>query len=212
MTTSIPPPAIPNHHADHKGFSGISGAIVGLSLLIGRGGVARLAVDLAGVGVSDRVVDVGCGPGTAARAAARRGAAVSAIDPAPVMLALARRLTRRRERISWLEGAAEAVPVPDGSASVLWSIATVHHWPDLEAGLTEAFRVLDAGGRLLAIERRTRPGARGLASHGWTDAQAESFAERCVAAGFTEPRVGAHGSGRRCQLVVEAIRPGSTSP
>ena len=180
-------------------------------MLVGRGAVARLAADLADVGESDHVVDVGCGPGTAAREAAQRGAIVSAIDPAPVMLAIARRLSRRAERVSWIDGVAEALPVPDGSATVLWSIATVHHWPDLDAGLVEAFRVLGAGGRLFAIERRTRPGARGLASHGWTDAQAECFAERCIAAGFTDSRVETHGTGRRPQLVARAIRPGPPS-
>lgn len=180
-------------------------------MLLGRGAVARLAADLADVGASDHVVDVGCGPGTAGREAARRGAIVSAIDPAPVMLSIARRFGRRAERVSWIEGVAEALPVADGSATVLWSIATVHHWRDLDAGLAEAYRVLGAGGRLCAIERRTRPGARGLASHGWTDAQAESFAEQCAAAGFTDPRVETHGTGRRRQLVVRAIRPGPPS-
>ncbi len=204
-----PLPTAPNHHADHPGFSGITGVVAGLSMLIGRGGVARLVAELADVGGLDHVVDVGCGPGAAAREAARRGARVSAVDPAPVMLAIARRLSRT-ERISWLQGVAEALPVADDSATVLWSIATVHHWPDLDGGLTEAFRVLNGGGQLLAVERRAQPGARGLASHGWTEAQAESFAQRCLAAGFAEVHVGTHGSGRRRQLVVRANRPDST--
>ena len=48
------------------------------------------------------------------------------------MLRLARRLTRRRDRITLRQGTAEALPLPDGSATVLWSIATVHHWSDLD--------------------------------------------------------------------------------
>lgn len=211
MTTSDPVQTAPNHHADHPGFSGFTGMMAGLSMLIGRAGVARLVVELADVGGQDHVVDVGCGPGAAAREAERRGARVSAVDPASVMLTIARRLTRRGERISWLEGVAEALPVSDGSATVLWSVATVHHWPDLDGGLAEAFRVLDGGGQLLAVERRTRPGARGLASHGWTDAQAESFAQRCLAAGFTEIQVVTRKAARRCQLVVRATRPDGTS-
>jgi hypothetical protein len=47
-----------NHHAEHPGFSGITGALFGLMfLVIGRSN-ARLAVDVAGVTDTDRVVDV----------------------------------------------------------------------------------------------------------------------------------------------------------
>ena len=198
----------PNHHADYPGFSGAFGLIAGVSMLFGRSGLARLAADLASVNPSDRVVDVGCGPGTAAREAARRGARVWGVDPAPVMLNLARRCTTRDAGITWLEGAAEALPLPDGAATVLWSIATVHHWPDLEGGLAEAFRVLAADGRLLAIERRRHADAKGLASHGWTDDQAQAFADCCVAAGFVDPRVESRLVARATHLVVTAKRPG----
>ena len=207
MSTSIPTSVAPDHHADYPRFSGIGGLLAGLTMLIGRGAVARLAADVTAVAGEDRVVDVGCGPGAAAREAARRGAAVIGIDPAPVMLKLARGLTRRDASITWTEGAAEALPLPDGSATVVWSIATVHHWPDLDAGLAEARRVLAPGGRLLAIERRTRLGARGLASHGWTDAQADAFADRCRAAGFVRAAVETHTPARHALLVVHATEP-----
>jgi SAM-dependent methyltransferase len=65
----------------------------------------------------------------------------------------------------------------------------VHHWHDLEAGLAEVRRVLAPGGRFVALERRTEVGADGLASHGWTDAQAAAFAEACRAAGFVDVRL-----------------------
>jgi ubiquinone/menaquinone biosynthesis C-methylase UbiE len=207
MTTTRPGPAAPNHHRDAPGFSGIVGLLAGLTMIVGRGAVARLAADLAGVTEGDRVVDVGCGPGAAVRRAAGRGATVVGVDPAPVMLQLARWLTRGGSPITWTEGFAEGVPLPDGSATVLWSIATVHHWSDLDAGLAEARRVLAPRGRLLAIERRTTAGARGLASHGWTDDQAAAFADLTLAAGFAEPGVEVHAPGRRSLLVVRATRP-----
>jgi ubiquinone/menaquinone biosynthesis C-methylase UbiE len=178
--------AVPNHHADFPAFSGLSGYVAGLSMLAGRRDVARLAADTLGLGPADRLVDIGSGPGVPAREAARRGATVAAIDPARVMLDLGRRLTGRRAPIRWLEGTAEALPIDDAWATACWSIATVHHWRDVDAGLAEVRRVLAPAGRLLAIERRTRPGATGHASHGWTDAQAEAFAERCRARGFAD--------------------------
>jgi ubiquinone/menaquinone biosynthesis C-methylase UbiE len=196
-----------NHHAGHPGFAGVTGLLAGLTMIVAGGAVARLAADLASVSDADRVVDVGCGPGTAVREAARRGARVTGVDPAPVMLRLARTLTRDRLTITWAEGAAEDLREPDGSATVVWSLAAVHHWRDVTAGLAEVKRVLTPEGRLLAIERRVRPGATGLASHGWTDQQAESFAAQCRAAGFDSVHVEKHTPGRRAVSVVKAVRP-----
>lgn len=207
MTTSTPTDAVPNHHAHFHAFAGVSGLLAGLTMTIGRGAVARLAADLLDVHGDDRLVDVGCGPGTAARVAARRGATVTGVDPAPVMLNLARRLTRGGASLRWMEGAAEALPLADGAATALWSLSSVHHWRDLDAGIAEARRVLVPGGRLLAIERRVRAGATGHASHGWTKAQAEAFAERCGAAGFVEARVETHTPGRGAVLAVLATAP-----
>jgi ubiquinone/menaquinone biosynthesis C-methylase UbiE len=196
-----------NHHAGHPGFAGVIGLLAGLTMIAAGGAVARLAADLASVSDTERVIDVGCGPGTAVREAARRGARVTGVDPAPVMLRLARALTRDRPAITWAEGAAEDLPQPDGSATVVWSLATVHHWRDVTAGLAEVKRALAPRGRLLAIERRVRPGATGLASHGWTEQQAESFAAQCRAAGFESVRIEKHTPGRRAVFVVKAVRP-----
>jgi hypothetical protein len=88
----------------------------------------------------------------------------------------------------------------------VWSLATVHHWQDVDAGLAEVHRVLGTSGRLLAIERHVQPGARGIASHGWTGDQARAFAQRCRAAGFTGVELGEHRAGRRDLLSVLAVR------
>jgi ubiquinone/menaquinone biosynthesis C-methylase UbiE len=198
--------AVPvNHHADYPGFTGVRGALAALIMLVMGRAKARLAVNVASVSDTDRVVDIGCGPGGAVRAAVRRGARVTGVDPAPVMLRVARAFTR--ERVAWVEGTAENLPLPDASATVAWSLATVHHWKDVGTGLAEARRVLAPGGRLLAIERQVRPGATGLASHGWTEQQAESFAAQCGTAGFADVRTGKHGTGRRAVWVVSGVRP-----
>jgi ubiquinone/menaquinone biosynthesis C-methylase UbiE len=205
MTTATPPDRVPNHHAGHAPFRGLRGVLAAATMTVGREGDAALAIELAGVESGDRVVDVGCGPGTAVRRAARAGARVTGIDPAPVMLQTARRFGGG-DRVTYVEGRAEALPVPDASADAVWSIASVHHWPDLDGGIAEARRVLVPGGRFVALERRTRPGATGHASHGWTDDQAEAFAARCRTAGFSEVRVEPRQAGRRSLVAVVGTR------
>ncbi|MGV0837873.1 class I SAM-dependent methyltransferase [Mycolicibacterium thermoresistibile] len=196
-----------NHHADLPGFSGVGGTLVGLVLLLMGRSNARLAADLAGVGPDDRVIDVGCGPGGAVREAASRGAQATGVDPAPVMLKLAKIFTRARHGdVQWRTGTAENVPMTDGYATVWWSLATVHHWQDVSRGIAEARRVLKPGGRLLAIERQVATGAKGMASHGWTRAQADSFAAQCIDAGFEDVMVSGQGGGRRAVWAVRAIR------
>jgi SAM-dependent methyltransferase len=197
---------VPNHHAGRDPFSGPMGLVAALSLVTGRGPVSRLALETAAVTEADHVVDVGCGPGAAVREAAARGARVTGVDPASIMRTVARFLTRDSSRITWADGTAEALPLPDRSATVLWSIATVHHWVDVPTGLAEAHRVLEPGGRLVAIETHVAPGARGHSSHGWTPEQAEAFGGLCEAAGFTDVRVENASPGGKSVLVVRAER------
>ncbi|MCW2649112.1 MAG: methylase involved in ubiquinone/menaquinone biosynthesis [Mycobacterium sp.] len=196
-----------NHHADNRRFGGFTGLVAGLAMLVTGPGTARLAVEMSSMSGADLVVDIGCGPGSAVREAARMGTRVTGLDPAPVMLRLARTLTRDRPEISWALGAAEDLRLATGAATVVWSLASVHHWTDVGAGLAEVHRVLCPGGRFLTVERRVRPGARGLASHGWTDAQTESFATQCGAAGFADVRIRTLRRGRRTVKVVTAVRP-----
>ncbi len=198
----------PNHHASHPGFSGISGFVAAVSFLFGRDRAARLAVDLAGVRLGDHVLDVGCGPGVAARAAEAVGAEVIGVDPAPVMLRVARARWRSDAALDWRIGTAESLPVEDGWATVVWSLSTVHHWSDVEAGLQEARRVLAPSGRLVAVERRIRDTeAAGAASHGWTPEQADSFGELCRRHGFPDVAVGEHEGRRGSVLSVVACLP-----
>ena len=152
-------------------------------------------------------MDIGCGPGVAVRYAARLGATATGVDPAPVMLRCREPPFPFFREVRYLEGAAEAIPLPKGSASVVWSIATVHHWSDVDAGLRDVRRVLLPGGRLVAMERRVREGARGHASHGWTDEQALPFADRCREHGFTGVRQEQSTNGRRSTICVVAGAP-----
>ena len=194
----------PNHHAGHTGFSGPTGVLAALILMVGRTADAELACRLSRAGAGDTVIDIGCGPGVAARHAAALGATVIGVDPAPVMVRFAKLLTRGR-RVRYLAGAAESVPVGDGAATVAWSLSTLHHWADIDAGLAEVRRAVAPGGRFVALEKLIRQGATGLASHGWTRGQADTFADQLAQTGFVDVAVDVH-HGRRTTLSVRGIR------
>lgn len=198
---------IPNHHANHPGLSGPIGLLAAVSFLFGRDHAALLAIELSELRSGDRLVDVGCGPGIAVRRARSLGAEAIGIDPAQVMLRVARVRWRSDPGIDWRIGTAESLPVDDDWAQVVWSLATVHHWADVEAALAEARRVLTPGGRLVVLERRILDtDARGTASHGWTPEQSESFAEHCRRQGFANVTVSTH-AGRTNILSVVAQLP-----
>lgn len=201
------PDLAPNHHAHYRQFSGAFGYVAGLTMIIGRGQDARMVADIANLEATDHVLDIGCGPGTAARLAGRRGSRVTGVDPAQPMLRLARLLTRLRRpkgEIDWLCAGAERLTIADDSATVCWSLACVHHWPDLDGGIAEVKRVLRAGGTFIALEKRTEPGATGNASHGWTPDQANTFATLLSEHGFTAVEVLNRDLGRRPVVAVTA--------
>ena len=63
-----------------------------------------------------------------------------------------------------------------------------------------------ADGRAGPAARRARPGARGLAAHGFTEAQAAETAAAAQVAGFTDAGHDTHRAGRRVLAVVRARR------
>lgn len=178
--------------------------ITAVSMTAGRGRLARAVAGAARLAPADRVVDIGCGPGTAVRHAARRGATATGIDPSPVMLRLARWISaiRRSRNVSWLEGTAEKLPLPDTQATVVWAISSVHHWDNRAESLNEARRVLAQAGRLVLAERLTEPGAHGHAAHGLTRDQTDDLARQLTAAGFHQVQVHTVAAGHRTLVII----------
>ncbi|HYS57611.1 MAG TPA: class I SAM-dependent methyltransferase, partial [Burkholderiales bacterium] len=112
------------------------------------GSLTRQAVDplldSAEVRSGARTLDVASGPGYAAAGAAARGARVAALDFSSAMVELARSQNPETE---FREGDAEALPFPEGSFDAVVMNFGMLHLAQPERAVTEAFRVLRAGGR-----------------------------------------------------------------
>jgi SAM-dependent methyltransferase len=107
-----------------------------------------IVADIARVAPGERVLDVACGTGVLACAAAERvgsGGAVTGLDPNDDMLAVAR---RKSARIEWKNGRAEALPFADASFDRVASQFGLMFFEDRAAGLREMMRVLRRGGRV----------------------------------------------------------------
>ncbi len=118
------------------------------------GGEARFR-QLAMVGVPKtpglRVLDLCCGSGQTTAFWVARGAAVTGLDASPRSLARAKINVPEAE---YVEGFAEAIPLPDNSFQVVHTSAALHEMTptQLEQILREALRVLEPGGRFLAVD------------------------------------------------------------
>lgn len=102
----------------------------------------------AGVQKGDRVLDVACGTGALALAAARiagPSGSVVGLDSNPEMLTVAR---RKAVQIEWREGTAEALPFSDNSFDAVVSQFGLMFFEDKPKALSEMMRVLKPNGRL----------------------------------------------------------------
>lgn len=96
----------------------------------------------AGPGV--RMLDVACGPGWVAAAAAQRGATPIGVDISVAMLAAA---SRSYPRLDFRPGDAESLPWPDGEFDAVVMNFGLRHLGRPERAVAEAYRVLRSGGR-----------------------------------------------------------------
>ena len=95
-----------------------------------------------------RVLDVGCGTGLLAVRLAHElpGASIAGCDFSHGMLVHAH---AHGERVAWIQGDAQRLPLHDASADAIVSTEAFHWFPDQRRALAEFFRVLVPGGRLL---------------------------------------------------------------
>jgi ubiquinone/menaquinone biosynthesis C-methylase UbiE len=114
---------------------------------------ARRMVELAEVRPGEKVLDIGCGTGAAALAAAEAvgaGGCAIGVDLAEEMMARAREKARERglANVAFHPADAEHLPFASGSFDAVVSAASMFFLSDPAEGLHEWRRVLRPGGRL----------------------------------------------------------------
>jgi ubiquinone/menaquinone biosynthesis C-methylase UbiE len=116
-------------------------------------GMAR-TLAAAGISPDASVLDVACGPGIVACAAAQQAARVTGIDLTPAMIEQARERQRAQqlENLEWRLGDATRLPFADGVFDVVLTRYSFHHMPEPLLALREMRRVCRRGGRVVVID------------------------------------------------------------
>jgi ubiquinone/menaquinone biosynthesis C-methylase UbiE len=118
-----------------------------------HGTAVATTLELAGDVQGLRVLDVGCGQGSATRALARAGALVTGADATPELLAAAREHeTADAHGITYVLADAQRLePFPDGGVDLVTCQLALMDIPDLDAALRSVRRVLRPDGAFVAV-------------------------------------------------------------
>jgi demethylmenaquinone methyltransferase/2-methoxy-6-polyprenyl-1,4-benzoquinol methylase len=123
----------------------------------------RRAVELAGVGPGDRLLDVATGTGKVAADLfdrAQPGGRVLGVDISPRMVDVAKRRFGDRQGLAFVVGDALALPTEDGTFDAATIAFGMRNLPDYRRGFEEMARSVRAGGRVVCLEiarPRSRP-------------------------------------------------------
>lgn len=110
--------------------------------------VARKVVELAGPQPGEQLLDLACGTGNAALAAARAGARAVGVDSARRLIEVARaRATAERLQATFVVGDLGSLPFEPAAFDCVVSVFGLPFAPDPDVAMTELARVLRPGGR-----------------------------------------------------------------
>lgn len=144
--------------------SGVGGRVAGWIMGRRPSNVARnrWAIDLLDLKPTDRLLEVGCGPGVALEAAADQAAAVVGVDRSVVMIAQARRRNRaavREGRVTLHIAPIEALPPLGERFDKALAVNTVGFWAYAIVGLGTIRQSLRPGGTIAVVSQPRCPGA-----------------------------------------------------
>ena len=150
----------------------------------------RWAVGLLDIGPTERVIELGCGPGVAIAALAARASQglVVGVDQSEVMIRQARRRNAaaiRAGRVRVIHAPVERLHLTDDSFDAALAVNTTGIWPEPATRLREIGRLLRRGGRIALVSQPRCPGATAATSA----AAADELSALLAQAGFEYLRV-----------------------
>lgn len=99
-----------------------------------------------------KVLDVGCGNGYILSKYAKEKAEVYGVDITPTAVELCeKRFSYKGLSGNFQEANAEELPFADNTFDCICSMGVLHHVPDTEKAVSEIFRVLKPGGKLIVM-------------------------------------------------------------
>ena len=110
--------------------------------------IGELLCESVDLHAGERVLDVPCGSGSAALAAARHICRVVGVDVPELLEPARRRAQAEGLEVAFLEGEAEDLPLPDSSFEVVLSAGGAISIPGQEGMVGELLRVCRPGGRI----------------------------------------------------------------
>jgi SAM-dependent methyltransferase len=149
----------------------------------------RWAVELLQIRPTDRVIELGCGPGVAIAALASRATRglVVGVDHSEVMIRQAHRRNARavaEGRVRLVRSPVERLRAADAPFDVALAVNTVGMWIDPTARLRDVGQLLRSGGRIALVSQPRCQGATAATSA----AAADRLAAQLSDAGFDDIR------------------------
>jgi ubiquinone/menaquinone biosynthesis C-methylase UbiE len=87
------------------------------------------------------IADIGAGSGNYSNALADHGFSVKAIEPSDIM----KNQSIKKDKVEWINGVAESIPLADASVDAVVSIMASHHFTSLPRALAEMNRICPDG-------------------------------------------------------------------
>lgn len=112
--------------------------------------VIGFAIDTAELNATSRMLEIGCGPGTATTAFASHGFSIVAVEPNADFCAIARRNCELYPNARFHNSTFEEFPMEPASFDCVVA-ATSIHWVSGDTAYTKAADALNAGGRLILL-------------------------------------------------------------
>jgi ubiquinone/menaquinone biosynthesis C-methylase UbiE len=103
--------------------------------------IAGCLMDYLNITQNSIIADIGAGSGNYSNALADNGYFVKAIEPSDIM----KNQSVKKDKVEWINGVSESIPLPDASVDAVVSIMASHHFTSLTKSLTEMNRICPEG-------------------------------------------------------------------